>query len=335
MDFWEALAKQPSALMRSQQAVQAQLERLDRSRWPNGRTGRTIVVGLGASYHAATCAEAAFVDAGEVLEVRTPAQLGRPRPPEPGDLVVVVSQSGRSVETLEALRHADPAPVLLLTADRGSPAARAAGTCIDLGVPDDCEVRVVGFSASVVALWLLAAWRDGHAVDTPPVGSTLGALDEATAAFGRRSAERLQAASTVDVVASERFVGVAGEGALLLREGARLPSAAYETHQYLHGPLEAAGPGCGVVLVGGARERELAGDLGADGVPVALVDTTAGLTGGSGVDDVPLLGLAGLDDLAGTLVATAALQHLTGAFAAERGLKPGEFRRPQRDTKVA
>lgn len=47
MDFWEALASQPEALTRSQRAVQAQLERLDPARWPSGRT---IVVGLGASY---------------------------------------------------------------------------------------------------------------------------------------------------------------------------------------------------------------------------------------------------------------------------------------------
>jgi len=332
MDFWEALASQPEALTRSQRAVQAQLERLDPARWPSGRT---IVVGLGASYHAGICARAAFWEAGAVLEVRAPAQLGRPRPPEEGDLIVALSQSGRSVETLEALRRLDPASVLLLSADAGSPAARAAGGVVDLGVPEDCEVRVVGFSATVVALELLAAWRSGRLDQAGPVGSALGALDERARAFGLAAWDRFGDAFALDVVASERFVGVAGEGALLLREGARVPSAAYETHQYLHGPLEAAGPRCGVVLLGGERERELACDLGQDGVPVALVDLASGASDDSGVDDSPVLSLAGLDGLVRTLGATAALQHLTGAFAAARGLKPGEFRRPQRDTKVA
>lgn len=134
MDFWEALASQPEALARSQRTVQAQLEGLDPARWPSGRT---IVVGLGASYHAGICARAAFEEAGAVLEVRAPAQLSRPRSPEEGDLVVAVSQSGRSTETLEALRRLDPASVLLLSGDAGSPAARSAGTVVDLGVPED------------------------------------------------------------------------------------------------------------------------------------------------------------------------------------------------------
>jgi len=326
--FREALTSQPSALRRSEKLVRDQLSTLDPSRW---RGGRVIACGLGASYHAAVSAKGAWEDEGQAFEVHTPSQLSGPLRPTGDDLVVVISQSGRSAEVLRTLDALEPASTILLSADPGSPAAKAAGCVIDLGVSEDCPVRVVGFSASVVALVLMARWRSGRLEANAPSGAALSDLDERAAAGALATERALGEASMVDVVAPERFVGVAGEGALLLREGARLPASAFETHQYLHGPLEAAGPACGVLAIGGAREAALAEDLGHDEVPVALVQID---DAGTRPPRSTVLSGTGLELSAALLVATWTLQHLTGVIAERRGLEPGQFRRAQRDTKV-
>jgi hypothetical protein len=98
MDFWEALASQPEALTRSQRAVQAQLERLDPARWPSGRT---IVVGLGASY---LSREEEFLHRDRDEPVTEPASSA-PRPAHladdgyAGELARVLSAWGRVPES--------------------------------------------------------------------------------------------------------------------------------------------------------------------------------------------------------------------------------------------
>jgi glutamine---fructose-6-phosphate transaminase (isomerizing) len=139
-------------------------------------------------------------------------------------------------------------------------------------------------------------------------------------------------------VGSGTHAGTAAQGALLLREVCKLPASAYETYQYLHGPIEAVGPGLALIAIGGAREERLAESMAAVGATVLLITTgeaaTAGNTatagGPPGLTEFRLPGM----DLAQAVLAILPLQTITWLLAEDRGCPDGEFRYHQDDTKV-
>jgi glucosamine--fructose-6-phosphate aminotransferase (isomerizing) len=109
-------------------------------------------------------------------------------------------------------------------------------------------------------------------------------------------------------------VATAGAVALLLREAANLPAAGYDTREYLHGPLEAAGPDRAVLLFGSGREVRLAAELAGYGARVVLVtDGDASAPGLHVVRRPAAAGLAGcVLDILPVQLATAVLAERTG-----------------------
>ena len=151
----------------------------------------------------------------------------------------------------------------------------------------------------------------------------------------REPAERLAAllddARVVDVVASGVSAATVGEGALLLRESARLVTAAHETRNYLHGPMEPLGPSIACLVIGDDREIRLARDAAALGCPTVLVTTDPEV-----VSEGPLTVLrlppAG-SPLARAVLEILPLQLVAWAVARRRGLSVDGFRYQQEDTK--
>jgi fructoselysine-6-P-deglycase FrlB-like protein len=197
----------------------------------------------------------------------------------------------------------------------------------------DSPVYVVGYTATLQAFGLLA-----EALDARAEGDDWGALPDLAAAASiacRPAVERAAAAfadvAAVDVVAPGAFRATAAEGALLLREATRTPAAAFETYQYLHGPMEPQGPGTGCVVVGDHREVELARYLADAGAPTVLL-TSAPVDAGPGlvVVEIPALPV-----LSRSILQVLPLQQLAGELARARGLRVGDFRYHQTDTKVA
>lgn len=330
MEYFEALAQQPDALRRSREVVLGQLSKL--SVGPES-LDRVVACGLGASYNAALAARPFWDHVGIALEIRSPSELTGVRRPSPTEVIVAISQSGRSAEILELLEDL-PNRAVLLTEDPTSPAARTAGVVVDLGLLGDSGVRTIGYSATVQALHLLAETWSGA---TPGVGSAgdelasvAGRVETCAAALHRTLASVVE----VDLVGTVDTLGPAAQGALLLRECARMPAAFFETRQYLHGPVEAAGPETGVLLLGGDRELRLASSLAAERVPVGLLSTSPELASMDGSLESFAMVLAGVPLPARTIVLTAVLQHLAGLVARARDLTPGEFVHSQDDTKV-
>lgn len=144
-------------------------------------------------------------------------------------------------------------------------------------------------------------------------------------------AAALDGASSVDVVGSGMRVASAGAAALLLREAAHLPAAGFATHEYLHGPLETAGPGRAVLLFGAGREVSLAADLAGYGARVVLVtDATADLPEHPRVDVVRRPAVAGL----GGCVLDIMPVQLAAHALAERAGRPIALRHMPADTKL-
>ena len=83
------------------------------------------------------------------------AELREDRARELGDAFVLVSQSGASVETLEALTHVEGAPVVAVTANPDSPLARAAEVWLPLGPFTDTPVATLSYTATLQALGML------------------------------------------------------------------------------------------------------------------------------------------------------------------------------------
>ncbi|GAA2025675.1 glucosamine--fructose-6-phosphate aminotransferase [Catenulispora yoronensis] len=276
--FREGRDAQPAALGRIVAHVRAQLgER------PAALTAaaRPLFTGIGASYAAAA------VPVHALRAARIPAQRMRAdeAADQPGgvgaDLLIGISQSGRSTETLAAFEQVSgPARIAVVNVS-DSPLAAAADLTVGLGDEADSFASTVGFTGTIVALDLIAAAAAGHSgagwseVGWSEVGwSAVGTLVEAARAtavpVAAVVAGRAAEAYAADFVASGASRAAAEEGALLLREVARLTAAASPTRTYLHGEMESAGRTLHVVF-GDGREIELARTLARAGHRSVLV----------------------------------------------------------------
>ncbi|RIL05101.1 glutamine--fructose-6-phosphate transaminase (isomerizing), partial [bacterium] len=181
----------------------------------------------------------------------------------PDSLVVLISQSGETADTLAALRQARAAgaPTVAVTNVVGSSVARGADATLFLNVgPEIGVVATKSFTGQLAVLALLAA----H------VGHRRGALSEAAVAeiVGglRRMPERVERALGLDAevaaVAARHahrrsmfFVGrgfgqpIALEGALKLKEISYLHAEGYAAGELKHGPIAMLAPGFPVFAV--------------------------------------------------------------------------------------
>lgn len=292
--------------------------------------GRSVVIaGIGASHAAAATPVYALRSDGIPAYRSSCSDI-----PDDGvalaDVYVAVSQGGRSRETIQALLTVPVEQRVAVVNDSDSPLADTAGTVIGLGDLVDSHMSSIGFSATVVALGLLAdrlAGRPTHQGWTglaARAAAVVDAADEQLRAFAAEIALR----GTVDIVSRAADLTAAEQGALLFREGPGLPAMAMDTRSYLHGPMDCAGPATSHVLFGGAREGLLAEQLAEKDVPVLLV-TDEDVDAPATVVRIPVL-----PPTQRVLVEVALLQRLVQhtAAAAGKDLEARAFTRY--DTKV-
>ena len=155
---------------------------------------------------------------------------------------------------------------------KDSPMAAISSTTISLGGIADSYASTIGFTATLMALGMLADLWAGDVID--PGWSTAGAaVIKMEARLAGRISELvapLVEAEYVDCAASAPLLGSAEVGSLLLREVARLPATGMSTRQYLHGAMESAGHGVHI-LFGDAREIELGQTLARAGHDTIIV----------------------------------------------------------------
>jgi glucosamine--fructose-6-phosphate aminotransferase (isomerizing) len=332
MRYIEAVRAQGEALRSSRAAVADQLKGLDLEPWRGRRLG---LVGMGASANAIAAALPSYWSAGLSATPWLGSELGYPGAAANFDAVIAVTQTGQSAEIVAAL--AGPVagyPRLVVTDRPDAPASRLADATLGLALLGDSNVRTIGYTSTLQALFLLgdamARPGDQPAADWDRLADE---VDRQLPAAERLAADLLGALGQVrsfDVVGSRGQAGTAAQGALLLREVAKRPASAYETYQYLHGPIEAAGPGLGLLIIGGAREARLAASLAHTGAEILLI---------TALDDAETTGVtvfrvASADDATLGVVGILPLQTVSGALAEAAGLPDGEFLFHQDDTKV-
>ena len=258
---------------------------------------------------------------------------GTPAPRAERPAVIAVSQSGRSREVVESLRRAPAEARLGLTAEPGAALGAVVDAVVDLSISEDSAVRVIGYTATVQGLVLMAEALAGASLRGQSSDNLLDLVEGCVQAAERAAEEFLGDGAcpvSVDFVGTGSHTGTAAQGALLVREACRRHAAGYDTYQYLHGPVEAVQTGAVLVAVGSGREVALARSLGHAGARVLLV-TEAAVEPEAGM---VVLGLPGLQTPLSWLPAVVAVQVLAWKMAQRLGLTVETFQHHQDDTKV-
>lgn len=201
---------------------------------------RVVLLGMGSSAYAGTVAAArmrarGIVASSELASSQLLPDWGR------GTLVVATSASGGSKETLDALdRVPRPAHTVALTNTAGSPITQRCDCVVNLAA--EAEVGGVACRSYQHTLVLLLALEchltgDGTADLATVVGLTADAsaylLDSETDWRFEVSEPLLGSTGIYLAAPADRFCS-AQQGALMLREGPRLPAVGCETGDWSH-----------------------------------------------------------------------------------------------------
>ena len=212
------------------------------------RPRKTVLLGIGSSFHSACLAESCFRSLSSL-----PARCMTPEEALPllsefdGDtLVIAVSQSGTSSNTLDAVKkiRQTGANVFAVTQGLSSPIAREAREVIPLFIPDEkAGPKTMGVIASVCGLLLCAAalseneeaWESLKAdmmAEADAMKSNLPVVRDWVLSMG----ETLAGETSWMVVGQRAALAPAGECALKLTETVRRTVACYELEEAVHGP---------------------------------------------------------------------------------------------------
>jgi fructoselysine-6-P-deglycase FrlB-like protein len=247
-----------------------------------------------------------------------------------GRPVVVISQSGRSTETLAALESI-PADLRYAVVNQvPSPIADAASHVLSLGRIPDSYASTIGYTATVAALGMIGDVWDGGSVDAgwAELPELFRRVEQSVLPREQELAELFRDAPYADFVGTGPAIGSAEAGALLLREVARVPTTAMSTRQYLHGQMESAGSGVHV-LFGDGRELETARTLAGAGHRVLLLTSLDVREAG-----VTTVTLPATPSAQRAVLEALVMQVLAHGVAALRGVEIEEFVFHNADTKV-
>lgn len=230
---------------------------------PLGHPSRLVMVGLGSSRYAALAVAPWLREAGLDVVVEH-ASAGRPVRPDPAVLVVAISASGRTPETVTSARRSSDggAQVLAITNAPASPLGASAGAIVSLDAgTEGSGIASASYVATVAALLRLAGGLG--AIDDPAVGlSSAAEAVESLVGGGEeafdRAAALLDGGAAVHVLADGANLGTADQTALLLREAPRLESTATDTGDWLHVGIYTALPGGRALLLAGAAADDQA-----------------------------------------------------------------------------
>lgn len=199
---------------------------------------RVLFVGMGSSRYAALPAAALLRSRGfdAVVEL---ASTGLASAPSTGTLVVGISASGATVETVETLeRHRGTSLTVAVTNDPEGPLSTVADVTLPLRAgAEGGGVACLTFQATLAVLQLLAGALTGGG---PAIAELERAIASAEALRAGRDAwlpelaKLVGASPTTYLIAPAERLSSALQSALMLREGPRLPAVATETGDWLH-----------------------------------------------------------------------------------------------------
>ena len=217
---------------------------------------RIVLVGMGSSRFAALAAAARLRSAGLDAHVEYSSAV-LSVPPAPNTLVVAISSSGSTAETIDvARRHRGTSRVVAVT----NRPELALGETADVVLPllageETGGIACRSFQATVAVLLLLVGRATGG-VDATRLRPAVASVANLIASRDDWIAPALAIldGGAVDVVAPAERLSSAEQGALMLREAPRIRAAACETGDWLHVDLYLTRPpGYRAILLSGSR----------------------------------------------------------------------------------
>ncbi len=220
--------------------------------WLNPR-GEVLIAASGTSRHAGLAAEVILEDlCGLAVDVEYSSEYtfrpaANPRRPS----VIVVSQSGETTDTLEALRHARSSGELTLAVANvyGSTMQREAACAMPLGAGPELAIQATkSFTCQLTALYLLALYEarrlgtltlaelDAKIAELAALPSVIhGQLDGWRAQMAVL-ARKYSDATTFLYLGRGVHYAIAREGALKMKETSYVEAEGYPTGELKHGP---------------------------------------------------------------------------------------------------
>ncbi len=250
--IFEEMRRQPEDARRSFAANGAVAMRIAASA---RRSGRLLLLGMGGSHSVNRVAEPLYRKVGiDTDAVAVSEVLSAPFPPR-ARTVLLTSQSGESGEVVAYLARPSEAEERFgLTLNAEGALARTLPSLVGQG---GVEKAFAATRSLMVSLALHARVLDALGVPHDAI------VDAATRRATLPVAAAAAAFKSVDaIIFSGRgaMQGIAEAAALVLLELARVPAFALEGGQLRHGPVEALGPGLGVVFI---RQAESGPELDA------------------------------------------------------------------------
>lgn len=175
-----------------------------------------------------------------------------------GDIIVAISKSGTSPETLAAARDAAKAGcvVVAVTADRASPLASVAELVVVTPIGDEGGASTRSATAALAALMAMVGDR------APDSSAQLAIVQRLRATVGSwtrvaPAGLRLATARQTWIVGLGTGAGLAQAAGILWHEKVRRAAVALSISEFRHGPVEAVRAGDAVVVVDADRSMSV------------------------------------------------------------------------------
>jgi glucosamine--fructose-6-phosphate aminotransferase (isomerizing) len=283
---------------RTREQTHAAAEGLQRSR-------RIWLVGTGTSHHAAILGAGMLQDAGRSAVAVSSMRFVVWAPiVGPDDAIILITHTGETAYALAARALATSAGLDVITVTkRGARFPRAVETC----PAETAETYTVSYTTALLALALIAKELGGDSITDDSLALVPGAVGDAIDAPGVESVRVPERTLTIAGAGPAAFT--AREGALKLREGARVMSEGHDIEYLLHG---SAVPLDGRDALVSLMTPE------ADG----FVDAVTSAAAAEGIPTYRVSEPAPLPMLLAQIPLTVRLQLLALRFAVERGQDP-------------
>lgn len=334
--FSEAVHAQPANLGTAIEHIERSLAAATPAPWLPGDT--VAVIGMGASTNSAHALATALNGQGiRVANITASELTDAPASFEPGDHYLLVTESGRSPEPIDAARTRGAGRRIAITNFPEAAIAEVADHLIGYGGVDDSLVYTTGYLstlASYAALMTKMGLDSGLELSRVP--AVVSEALESFTPIANELAPLFGSTRAIDLIGRGFGYCSAVQGALMFREGLRIPAAGAETYQFIHGPIESAGADTVLVVIGDGRELDVAQQLAAAGTTIIVLSAASEeRLAGLATDNVHIISLAHtIPGFERTIVETVILQLITAAAAEHLGIKIEEFLYNQPDTKL-
>lgn len=296
---------------------------------------RVVLTGMGSSFHALHPLNLALIAAGftpVMLETAELVHYGLALC-DPDTLVILVSQSGRSAETLRLLDGNPHAPILGITNTADSPLAQRAGLALLTQAGSEFSVSCKTYVTGLLVLeWLAAAFTGREEGETRARLQGSGGIVADYLAGWRTHVDELgtllRGMRHVFLAGRGRSLAAVGTGALITKESSHVHAEGMSSAAFRHGPLEMLQDDMTTVVFDGdaptrALNRRLAAQLTAAGCHCEELGEGARLAA---------LRIPEADPALRPILEILPIEMMTLALAAIGGREAGKFERASKVT---